>query len=86
MADEVLTTAVRRQDYRSQAFTLRAKLRYQAIASPDDVESSKQQLLGLLSRRLSDEDKAQILFDIGLADIQTGNVMSALEYFRLCSD
>ncbi|HCV17268.1 MAG TPA: hypothetical protein DGF36_04010 [Alteromonas sp.] len=82
MADEVLTTAVRRQDYRSQAFTLRAKLRYQAIASPDDVESSKQQLLGLLSRRLSDEDKAQILFDIGLADIQTGNVMSALEYFN----
>ena len=82
MADEVLTTAVRRQDYRSQAFTLRARIRYQAIASPDDVELSKQQLLGLLTRRLSDEDKAQILFDIGLADIQTGNVMSALEYFN----
>lgn len=82
MADEVLTTAVRRQDYRSQAFTLRARIRYQAIASPDDVELSKQELLGLLTRRLSDEDKAQILFDIGLADIQTGNVMSALEYFN----
>ena len=86
MANEVLITAVRRQDYRSQAFTLRAKLRYQAIASPADVESSKQQLLGLLSRRISDEDKALILFDIGLADIQTGNVMSALDYFNQAQD
>lgn len=86
MGEEVLTTAVRRQDYRSQAFTLRAKLRYQAIASPDDVLSSKQQLLGLLSRRLSDHDKAQILFDIGQADIKTGNVMSALEYFNQAQD
>lgn len=82
MADEVLTIAVGRQDYRSQAYVLRAKLRYQAISSPDYMLATKQQLLGLLSRRLTNEEKALILFDLGQADIETGNVMSALEYLN----
>lgn len=82
LGHSVLTLAVRSQDYRSQSFVLRAMMRYQAVASPNDILSTKQQLLGLLSRRLKDEEKAQILFDIGQADIQTGNVMSALDYLN----
>lgn len=82
LGNSVLALAVRGQDYRSQSYVLRALLRYQSVVSPNDVISTKQRLLGLLTRRLSDTDQAQILLDIGLADIKTGNVMSALDFLN----
>ncbi|TPV61711.1 M81 family metallopeptidase [Aestuariibacter sp. GS-14] len=79
-AQSVVQVATRQQDYRSQGFALRALLAYQAEISPGDTLSTKQQLMALLSRRLSDSDKASVLYDVGLADSKTGNVMSALDF------
>ena len=81
-AQQVVQMATRTQDYRSQGFALRAVLAYQAAVSPGDTLATKQQLMTLLSRRLKDSDKALILYDIGMSDSRTGNVMSALEYFN----
>lgn len=81
-AQQVLQRAIRSQDYRSQGFALRALLAYQAAVSPSDTMATKQQLMGLLSRRIKESDKALILYDIGKTDSKTGNVMSALDFLE----
>ncbi|MCP4948284.1 MAG: hypothetical protein GY923_12370 [Aestuariibacter sp.] len=81
-AQQVVQMATRTQDYRSQGFALRAVLAYQAAVSPGDTLATKQQLMTLLSRRLKDTDKALILYDIGMSDSRTGNVMSALDFLE----
>jgi hypothetical protein len=82
LIEKLYPLSVRLQDYRSQTFLLRGKLLLQAEQNDPTLYNTKQNLLLLLNRPLADELKAEIVYDIALADMKSANVLSAMDFLQ----